>query len=167
MKKDKEEKEGKKPFTSMFSTLGKLKSQEREREEKFKGLLSRAEKKNLTTKELIEYKKELESGREKREKENKEYKRARTSAILKGVGAKAEQISGKTEKVIMSLGKLGKPKVKLPSHSSKAILRGLARENEVLVRQVPEREHIEDHRSLFFNKEFIKEKENANRWLLR
>ena len=159
MVKDKEEKQSRTPFMSMSSNLVKLQKQEKgiyekRRERLFKQHLeSLPKEKQKEAKQKYEYQKE--------EKGLEELKRERKNIILKGVGQKAEQLSSKTEKVIMSLGKLGKPKAKLPSHSSKAFLKSLTSEHQALVRQVPEREQFEEPRSLFFKQEFEKEKRRS------
>lgn len=53
---------------------------------------------------------------------------------------------------------LKKPRVNIKKISSDKLLRQFGREASPLVRQVPEKEEYNEDRSLFFNKEYAKEK---------
>ena len=63
--------------------------------------------------------------------------------------------------------KLGKPKAKIQSYSAVNLVKQIARESGGLVREVPEREFVQDNRSQFFKEEFIKARREGNGWLLR
>lgn len=56
---------------------------------------------------------------------------------------------------------LKKPTTKLPSYSATKVVKQLADEQNRLVREVPEKEIVEDKRSLFFKKEYVGER----KWL--
>lgn len=58
---------------------------------------------------------------------------------------------------------LKSPKTKFPSYSATKLVKRMGEEQGALVREVPEREVVQDNRSLFFDKELKKEKG----WLLR
>lgn len=60
---------------------------------------------------------------------------------------------------------LSKPKAKVPSYSATKVIKQLASEQGALVREVEPKEIVNDDRSLFFNKEFTKEKKETNKWL--
>ena len=132
---------------------------QKEQKEKFK----ESKKTIALAKALQEYKsdKTYTPTKEVLEIKQKKYEQSRNlDKNLYNSAQRSEKISSKTEKIIMSLGKLGKPKAKLPSHSPKQFLRSLTSEHQALVRQVPERQ-FEEPRSLFFKEEFIKEKRRS------
>lgn len=81
---------------------------------------------------------------------------------LKGAYGKAEEASKKKKKK-KDFKLYGKPKVKIPSYSPRKLLLGMGASQGALVREVPEREIVEDHRSLFFKNEITGEK----KWLLK
>jgi hypothetical protein len=103
-----------------------------------------------------EQKKEAKEGRkvEKAEKRLKQLKYEKAYAIT-------DSLSNKAEKLIMALGKLGKPKAKLPSYSAKGFIRQMGSGNIKLVKPELPKKEFEEPRSLFFQEEFIKERNRS------
>jgi len=82
----------------------------------------------------------------------------RKESIERGVRGKNK---GKKSKKFLT-----KPKSKGPTPiSARKTLRSFANNSGPLVRQVEEREVVQDNRSLFFRRELEQEEKGANKWL--
>lgn len=106
------------------------------------------------------FKKKLDrEPKEKARKETEEKKSARIKSFSKGL----ERIEKAIPSVGISLGGkiLKKPSVSIQKYSAVKAIKGMADRSEGLVREVPERVYANDNRSLFFNKEMIRDK----RWM--
>lgn len=67
----------------------------------------------------------------------------------------------KSNGAVKSVATLGKTKVNLPSYSAMGLIKKASRGDYRLVREVQEREYVEDNRSLFFKEQFIKERKRT------
>ena len=88
---------------------------------------------------------------------------------LSKIESKISKKAGKIEKKIqkeLSKKILTKPKAKGPAPiSSRKALRSFTNNRQQVVREVEKKEIVRDDRSLFFKKEFEKEKMGVNKWL--
>ena len=61
-----------------------------------------------------------------------------------------------------------KPKTSLSSYSPIKAIRGIAQDSpKKLVREVEDKEIVQDNRSLYFKEEFKKQKGEMDKWLLK
>lgn len=126
--------------------------------------VSRLKQQQKETKDLISKAKKLEKYDSAVKLIRKAEKQGRKIEFQKRVDSNLDKVN-RVANNLMSFnlgGKiLKKPNAKLPSYSAVKVVKQLADEQNRLVREVPEKEIVEDKRSLFFKREYVGEK----KWL--